>query len=87
MILGGFSISNDITCQEIIHNPIAARFLRINDWDNLSDSSDISPPAVKIYQKGKLINLEERPIQRATEFGVEVPSEEYEFIWRTVYPK
>lgn len=80
LIPGGFSVAIDITCREIIHNPVAARFYGCEAWGSLSCSS-YSPPQFKVYRNGLLLKPEEMPIQRAAWLGEEVCGEEYELIW------
>lgn len=77
---GGFSIATDVTCQKIIHNPVAAKFFRIEAWESLSFSS-LTPPQIKVYQDGRLLMPKDMPIQRAAWFGEKVTGEEFEFIW------
>lgn len=77
---GGFFIAIDVTCQEIIHNPVSAKFYRIEAWKSLSSSSS-PPPQFKVYHDGRLVRPEELPIQRATWLGEEVTGEKYELIW------
>ncbi|MDR3543112.1 MAG: ATP-binding protein [Desulfosporosinus sp.] len=77
---GGFFIAIDVTCQKIIHNPVSARFYRIEAWKSLSSSSS-PPPQFKVYHDGRLVRIEDLPIQRATWLGEEVTGEEYELIW------
>jgi len=76
----GLSITTDISCKEIRHNPKAASFLRIDDWSLLSHSaSDV--PYLMILRDGRELLPEEMPIQRATWLGEEIESEELEFVW------
>ncbi|WP_050809793.1 ATP-binding protein [Desulfosporosinus sp. OT] len=77
---GGFFVATDVTCREIVHNPVSARFYRIEAWKSLSSSSS-PPPQFKVYRDGRLVKPEELPIQRATWLGEEVTGEEYELIW------
>lgn len=76
---GGFSVATDITCQKIIHNPVAARFLRIQDWGNFSP---LQFPLVKILQNGKLLLTEELPIVRSAWYGDEITGFELEYVWQ-----
>lgn len=80
LISGGFSVATDVTCQKIIHNPVAARFYECEAWGSLSYSSSF-PPKFEVYHNGRLLKPEEMPIQRAAWFGEEVMGEEYELIW------
>lgn len=80
MMPSGFSIATDITCQRIIHNPVAARFYGIKAWESLSFSSS-SPPPIKVYHDGRLVLPIEMPIQRSAWFGVENNGLELEFVW------
>lgn len=76
----GVSICTDLSCLEIRHNPIAAQFLRISDWDIWSLSSG-ERPELQILRDGKAISHQDLPIQRSMWLGETVPNEEYEFIW------
>jgi len=76
---GGFSIATDVTCQKIIHNPVAARFFRIQDWGNFTHAQF---PSVKILQNGKLLLTEELPIERSAWNGDEINGSRLEFIWQ-----
>jgi len=77
----GVSIATDPTCKEILHNPVASKFLRINNWDSLSYSAP-EPPSVKIFNcEGKELTPEEMPIQRAAWKGEELTGIELEFVW------
>ncbi|WP_207647205.1 ATP-binding protein [Desulfosporosinus sp. BG] len=80
IIPGGFSIATDVSCETIVHNPITAKFLRIEPWEQFSYSSQKQPTA-KIYHKGKPIAAEDQPIQRAAWYGEEITRCELEFIW------
>ncbi|MBC9786477.1 PAS domain S-box protein [Heliobacterium chlorum] len=77
---GGVSIATDISCSKIIHNPIAAKFLRINEWENFSHSSQ-NPPSVIIRKDGKILTPDLMPIQRSALLGIEIHGEELEFTW------
>lgn len=76
----GISISTDISCREITHNPVAASFLRIPDWDSLSHSAD-TPPSVRILRNGIELSPDEMPMQRASWFGEIITGDELEFVW------
>ncbi|CQR70065.1 sporulation kinase [Sporomusa ovata] len=76
----GLSITTDISCKEIRHNPRAASFLRIDDWSILSHSAS-NATYLKILCDGRELLPEEMPIQRATWLGEEIKSEELEFVW------
>jgi PAS domain S-box-containing protein len=76
----GVSICTDLSCLIINHNPKAAQFLRIPDWDAMSFSSE-APPAFKIFRAGSALSHKELPIQRSIWLGETVPDEEYEFEW------
>jgi len=76
----GFSIAIDITCETIIHNPVASRFYGIGAWENLSFSSP-SPPEIKVYHEGQPVMPNEMPIQRSAWYGDEINRIELEFVW------
>ncbi len=76
----GVSICSDPLCREIRHNPEAARFLRIGDWEILSHSVE-EPTPVKLMHKGRLMSPEEMPIQRSMWFGEHIRKQEIEFVW------
>ena len=80
IIPGGFAIATDNTCKTIIHNPVSAKFLRIEPWEKFSHSS-YNPPAVKVIKNGKPMKAEEMPMQRAAQYGEDVVGEELEFLW------
>jgi len=76
---GGFSVATDVTCQKIIHNPVAARFFRIREWENFSHWQF---PSVKILQNGRVLLTEELPIVRSARYGDEITGSELEFVWQ-----
>lgn len=76
----GVSICTDPTCREIIHNPVAAKFLRIDDWDSCSHSSE-NPPPFKIFKNNKELLPKEMPVQRCFWQGENTLNEELEFVW------
>lgn len=76
----GCSIATDFTCQDIIHNPVAARFYGIEPWSSLSFSSS-SPPQITVYQDSRLVMPTEMPIQRSAWHGDESNRLELEFVW------
>lgn len=76
----GISIATDASCKEIIHNPVAANFLRIDPWQSLSLSAP-DPPPVKPLHQGKALLPHEMPIQRSAWKGESVKDFEMEFIW------
>jgi PAS domain S-box len=80
IIPGGFSIALDVTCERIIHNPVTAKFLRIEPWEQLSFSSP-EPLSVKAYKDGKLLSASEMPMQQAASHGKEIVGCEMEFVW------
>lgn len=80
IIPGGFSIATDVSCQTIIHNPVAADFLRIEPWGKLSYSSPEPPPLI-CFKNGKPLMAKDLPSQRAAWNGEEVSGLEIEFIW------
>ena len=76
---GGFSIATDVSCVTIIHNPIAAEFLRIKPWGQISFSHLGS--LVEICQNGKRLAAKDIPIHRAAWDGEEVAGCDLEFVW------
>jgi PAS domain-containing protein len=76
----GLSISTDISCETIIHNKIAAKFYGIQPYEVFSHSAK-EPPPVRIYQNGKLLSVEEMPIQRAAWYGIETYACTLDFVW------
>ena len=76
----GFSIATDISCKKIVHNPMAAKFLRIKPWEQGSYSASELPP-VKVYHDGKPIAVEDLPMQRAAWYGEVINRFELEFVW------
>ena len=80
VVPGGLSIATDKSCERIIHNSRAARFLRINDYEDFSHSAS-QPPPVKIFSKGKELAADEMPIQQAANNNELITSVELEFIW------
>jgi len=79
IIPGGFSIAIDVSCETIVHNPITAKFLRIEPWESFSFTS--KGISVKLYQNGKLLTERDLPTQRAAWYGEEVVGCEIEFVW------
>lgn len=80
LVPGGLSIATSKSCERIIHNPRAAQFLRINDFENFSHSAFQAPP-VKIFNNGKELVANEMPIQQAANNNELITSVELEFIW------
>jgi len=79
---GKFFIAADVKCQDIIHNPVSARFYRIEAWKSYSYSQlYLAPTRFKVYQDGQLVMPEKLPIHRATSWGEEVTGEVYELRW------
>lgn len=76
----GISVTFDVTCKEIRHNPTAAEFLRIDPRENLSHTSSLNQ-TVKLFHEGKELSPEEMPIQRAAWNGERINNLEIEFIW------
>ncbi len=76
----GISISTNIFCNEIIHNPAAASFFRINAWDNHSHSAH-EKPQFELIHKGKVLLPEEMPVQRSAWSGVELNDYEVDIAW------
>lgn len=77
---GGVSIATDVSCKNILHNPAAAAFLRIQPWSNFSTSASRNKP-FQVYRNGKQACSDELPIQRAAWKGEQVSTEELEFKW------
>ncbi|MGE5417865.1 MAG: ATP-binding protein [Acidobacteriota bacterium] len=80
MVPAGISVSTDPTCRIIKHNPLAASFLRIPPWQNLSHSSGDSL-SFKMSYRGKEMMPEEMPIQQSFWFGNTIHDQEIDFIW------
>lgn len=79
-IPGGVSIATDASCREIIHNPIAAAFLRIPTWGNLSYLS-VEPPPIKVFSNGVELKAQQMPMITAATYGEVIVNEELEFVW------
>ena len=77
---GGVSIATDASCREIIHNPIAAAFLRIPTWGNLSYQS-VEPPPIKVFSNGIELTTQQMPMITAATYGEVIVYEELEFVW------
>lgn len=77
---GGVSIATDASCREIIHNPIAAAFLRIPTWGNLSYHS-VEPPPIKVFSNGVELTAQQMPMITAATYGEVIVNEELEFVW------
>ncbi len=80
LLPGGVSIALDSSCQKVIHNDIAARFLRIGPEVSLSLSCT-SSPALRVFQAQRELQPHELPIQRAAFYGIETSREEYRLVW------
>ncbi|MDP4159946.1 MAG: PAS domain S-box protein [Bacillota bacterium] len=78
---GGVSIAVDVSCEKILHNPRAAQFLRINDFEDFSHSA-VQPPPVKVLNNGKELSADEMPIQQAAKNDRGIYEVELEFIWK-----
>lgn len=76
----GVSICTDPTCRRIIHNSVAVNYLRMNDWDSCSHSSE-SPPQFKIFKNDKELSPKEMPVQRCFWQGKSTVNEEFNFVW------
>jgi len=76
----GLSIATDVSCATIIHNPVAANFLRIEPFGEFSHSAP-EPPPVKIYEGGRLLRPEDMPMQQAAWSGQEIRNCTLEFVW------
>lgn len=78
---GGVSIATDVTCQEIVHNPVAAQFFRMKKWGDCPNTS-ICSDLVKIFQHGKLLASQDTPIYRSALYGERITGVELEFVWQ-----
>jgi len=77
---GGISVANDISCQTIIHNSMAAQFLRINALDSFSHSAP-EPHLVKVLHKSTVVSNKDMPMQRSAWLGEMVSGFELTFHW------
>lgn len=76
----GMSLCFDKSCREIRHNSVAAKFLRISNWEVASCS--LPPPhSYKVFINGNQIGPEEMPVQRSIMKGDYVHNQEIDFIW------
>lgn len=75
---GAILISKDIAFREVIHNPDAAAFLRIQPYEPLSFASI---PPFRMFSKGEEIEAKQLPLRRAVKFGEILVDEEFEFVW------
>lgn len=80
LIPGGVCVATDNSCKEIIHNPVAARFLRTQPWMSLSTEEKVSS-SYRMFRRGKEISLADQPLQRAAWFGDELAGDELELVW------
>lgn len=78
---GGVSIAKDITCEEIVHNPIAAQFFRLNNWGDCPYTS-INSMLFRTFQHGKLLAAQDIPIYRSALYGDRITGVELEFVWQ-----
>lgn|GEM_PF-1096301 len=78
---GGVSIAMDVTCQEIVHNPVAAQFFRIKNWKENSCTSLYST-SFKIFRHGRMLSAQEIPIYRSALYGDRITGVELEFVWQ-----
>ena len=76
----GVSICTDPSFQEIRHNSMAAKFLRIGEWEILSHSAE-EPSPVKLLHDGREMSPEEMPIKQSLWFGKNIRKQEIEFVW------
>lgn len=76
----GVSITTDVSCHEIWHNPAAAQFLRIPESHALPHLAD-NLPLVRVFRKGQERFSDEMPLQRAAWFGESIRGDELEFVW------
>jgi len=76
----GISITTDVSCKEIRHNKVAAKFLRIEPWDSYSYSAPEMPP-VRLLHQGHELSPDEMPIELAAWHGQQVRDMEIEFVW------
>jgi signal transduction histidine kinase len=77
----GISIATDETCQEILHNPEAAKIFRVPTWHSLSLSNPRAETDLKIYAGGRILLPEEMPIQRSAWNNEVVQDLELELAW------
>ncbi|MDP4128030.1 MAG: ATP-binding protein [Bacillota bacterium] len=77
----GVSIATDVTCREIIHNPTAALFFRLKDWEDYPYTSLYST-LVKIFHQDKLLSPQEIPIYRSAVQGDRIIGVELKFVWQ-----
>lgn len=77
---GGVSFATDITCKTIIHNPMAAKILRLEPFEENSPLVQ-EPASVKVYRQGRLLDDAEMPIQHAAWEGKDIIGLELEFVW------
>lgn len=76
----GLSVATDPSCRTIIHNRAGSRFLRIQPGENFSLTAD-TQPQLQVFQGGRLLSVDELPLNRAATFGQTVQSQEYECVW------
>lgn len=75
---GAVLITKDIVFREVIHNPDAAAFLRIQPYEPFSFASI---PPFRMFSKGTEIEAKQLPLRRAVKFGEIIVNEEFEFVW------
>lgn len=79
IVPGGISVTGDVSCQEIRHNPKVAEFLRLESWDLFTSLA--SSETCKVMRAGKELLPEDMPIQRAAWYGEQTECDELEFEW------
>ena len=77
----GISITTDISCKKIRHNPKTAQFLRINDWSSHC-YFEFDLTNYEIFRHGWKLSPYEFPLQRAMWLGEEIEKEELDFFWQ-----
>ncbi|UWG95341.1 ATP-binding protein [Dehalobacter sp. DCM] len=76
----GLSITTDVSCETIIHNPVAAIFYEIEPYGIFSHSAKV-PPRVTIYHNGEPLSVNDMPMQQAAWYGKETHNSVLEFVW------
>lgn len=76
----GISIAMDTTCDDIIHNPGAAEFLRLEPWSRFSLLNRKDAP-FSVFLNGEFLAPENMPIRRAAWKGEHIKDLRLEFYW------
>ncbi len=74
------SVAPDPSCKTVIHNPVAADFLRVDIWEGFSYSAP-GKPGVRLFHMGKEMTPDDMPLQRSAKLGEGVSNFEITFIW------